>query len=130
MPHTCTHSHDYIELQGLEVYGYHGVFAEEKAIGQLFIVDVTCWVDMGPAAASDDVTNTVHYGELAELIHGIVAGPSKDLIESVAVEAAEAALAQFPLLEAITIRLHKPQAPIPLNFEDVAVVVHRHRAKQ
>ncbi|MDO4929340.1 MAG: dihydroneopterin aldolase [Corynebacterium sp.] len=130
MSHTCIHPHDHIELTGLEVYGYHGVFAEEKATGQPFIVDIICWVDMAAAAASDDVANTVHYGELAELIHGIVAGPSKDLIETVAVAAAEAALAQFPLLEAITVRLHKPKAPIPLNFEDVAVVVHRHQPTQ
>src|SRR5699024_981321 len=58
---------DRIVLTGLECFGHHGVFPEEKREGQPFIVDITCWLEIGPAAATDDLTLTVNYAELAEL---------------------------------------------------------------
>jgi dihydroneopterin aldolase len=65
---------DRITLTGLRVRGYHGVFAHEKRDGQDFLIDVTVWLDLAPAAASDDLTRTVHYGELAERVAAIVPG--------------------------------------------------------
>lgn len=118
---------DRIELRGLECFGYHGVFEEEKRAGQPFIVDATCWADLRPAAESDDLHQTINYAELAELIHRIVTGPPRDLIEAVAGEIADTAMATFPLLHAIEITVHKPQAPIPREFADVAVVARRSR---
>lgn len=118
---------DRIELKGLHCFGYHGVFEHEKREGQDFIIDVTCWLDLRPAAASDDLTHTVHYGELVQLAHDIVTGPPHDLIEAVAGEIAESAMATFPLITAIEVTVHKPQAPIPLEFADVAVVASRSR---
>lgn len=124
----CAHlTGDRIELTGLAAYGYHGVFDSEKQLGQKFLVDIEAVVNLAPAAATDAVTETVHYGELAQLAHEIITGPSFDLIEKVAGAIASQALAQFPLIQAITVRLHKPGAPIPLPFADVAVVVHRHQ---
>ena len=69
---------DRITLTGLRVFGRHGVFEHEKRDGQEFVVDVTAWLDLGPAAASDDLTKTLHYGELAELAAGI----KKDVVVS------------------------------------------------
>lgn len=118
---------DRIVLTGLACYGHHGVFPEEKREGQEFLVDVTCWADLRPAAAHDDLTLTLNYAELAELAHGVVTGPPQDLIETVAAEIAESAMARFPLLHAVEVTVHKPQAPIPLTFGDVAVVARRSR---
>ncbi|MGD7001465.1 dihydroneopterin aldolase [Corynebacterium halotolerans] len=118
---------DRIELTGLECRGHHGVFPEEKRDGQRFIVDVTCWLDFAGAAAEDDLTQTVNYAELAELAHGIVTGEPRDLIETVATEIAEAAMEKFPVLFAAEVTIHKPQAPIPLQFADVSVVARRSR---
>ncbi|KQB86190.1 dihydroneopterin aldolase [Corynebacterium lowii] len=118
---------DRIVLTGLRCYGYHGVFPEEKREGQEFLVDVTCWADLRPAAESDDLSLTLNYAELAELAHQVLTGPPRDLIETVAAEVAERAMAQFPLLHAVEVTVHKPQAPIPLNFGDVAVVARRSR---
>ncbi len=118
---------DRIELKGVECFGYHGVFPEEKREGQKFIVDITCWLDFSGAAAADDLTQTINYAELAELAVEVVEGPARDLIETVATEVAERALAAQPALYAIEVTVHKPQAPIPHAFADVAVVARRSR---
>ncbi|WP_370969214.1 dihydroneopterin aldolase [Amycolatopsis sp. cg9] len=117
---------DRITLTGLRVFGRHGVFEHEKRDGQEFVIDVTAWLDLGPAAASDDLTKTLHYGELAELAAGIVAGEPYDLIESVAGKIADEVM-RDERLSAIEVTVHKPSAPIPLTFDDVAVTVRRDR---
>ena len=115
---------DRITLTGLELYGHHGVFPEEKRDGQRFVVDLTVWLDLTAAAGSDDLTATVHYGELAELAAGIVTGPPRDLIETVAAHIADEIMARYPV-HAVEVTVHKPSAPIPLTFADVAVTVRR-----
>ncbi|HIX78825.1 MULTISPECIES: dihydroneopterin aldolase [unclassified Corynebacterium] len=118
---------DRIELTGLECFGYHGVFEEEKKTGQPFIVDVTCWLDT--AGIEDDLSRTVNYAELADVAADIVEGPSRDLIETVAEEVAETAMQRFEILHAIEVTIHKPKAPIPRTFADVAVVARRSRKR-
>lgn len=118
---------DRIELTGLECFGYHGVFEEEKKTGQPFIVDVTCWLDT--AGIEDDLNRTVNYAELADVAADIVEGPSRDLIETVAAEVAETAMQRFEILHAIEVTIHKPKAPIPRTFADVAVVARRSRKR-
>ncbi|MDK8897067.1 dihydroneopterin aldolase [Corynebacterium sp. HMSC062E11] len=118
---------DRIELTGLECFGYHGVFEEEKKTGQPFIVDVTCWLDT--AGIEDDLSRTVNYAELADVAANIVEGPSRDLIETVAAEVAETAMKRFEILHAIEVTIHKPKAPIPRTFADVAVVARRSRKR-
>ncbi|MDQ3402710.1 MAG: dihydroneopterin aldolase [Actinomycetota bacterium] len=117
---------DRITLTGLRVRGNHGVFDHEKRDGQEFVVDITLWIDLDRAAATDDLAHTVHYGELAERIAKVVAGPSRDLIETVAAEIAESEMAD-ERLHAVEVTVHKPSAPIPLTFADVAVTARRSR---
>ncbi|MCF7552512.1 dihydroneopterin aldolase [Pseudonocardia sp. WMMC193] len=117
---------DRIELTGLRVRGHHGVFAHEKRDGQDFVVDIRLWIDLAEAAATDDLTKTVHYGELAEMAAGIVAGPPRDLIETVSAEIADTVM-KDERVQAVEVTLHKPHAPIPLDFADVAVVARRSR---
>ena len=119
---------DRIELQGLTVRGHHGVFDHEKRDGQDFVVDLTAWVDLAPAGRSDELADTLDYGGLAQNAARIVAGRPRDLIEAVAAEIAQAVLAD-QRVQAVQVRLHKPSAPIPLTFADVAVVVYRTRAQ-
>jgi dihydroneopterin aldolase len=115
---------DRITLTGLDVFGHHGVFDFEKEQGQHFVADVTVWLDLTAAARSDDVTDTLHYGELAAFAAGVIAGPARDLIETVAAEIADGVMARWPVL-AVEVTLHKPTAPIPLEFADVAVTIRR-----
>jgi dihydroneopterin aldolase len=117
---------DRITLTGLRVRGHHGVFEHEKRDGQDFLVDVTVWLDLSRAAATDDLTDTLHYGELAERTAAIVGGPPCDLIETVAGRVAEDVLTDVRV-RAVEVTVHKPSAPIPLNFADVAVTARRER---
>jgi 7,8-dihydroneopterin aldolase/epimerase/oxygenase len=117
---------DRIELRGLTVRGHHGVFEHERRDGQDFVVDITVWIDLAAAAASDDLVDTLDYGVLAQRAADIVAGPPRNLIETVAAEIAEATMLD-ERAHAVEVVLHKPSAPIPLAFNDVAVVARRSR---
>ena len=117
---------DRIELRGLTVRGHHGVFEHERRDGQDFVVDITVWVDLAAAAASDDLADTIDYGALAQRAADVVAGPPRNLIETVAGEIAENVMTD-ERVHAVEVVVHKPAAPIPLTFEDVAVVARRSR---
>jgi dihydroneopterin aldolase len=117
---------DRIELRGLTVRGHHGVFEHERRDGQDFIVDVTVWIDLAAAAASDDLADTLDYGALAQRAADVVGGPPRNLIETVAAELAEGVMTD-ERVHAVEVVLHKPNAPIPLTFHDVAVVARRSR---
>lgn len=119
---------DRIELRGLKVRGTHGAFEHEKRDGQDFLVDLVLWTDFTDAAASDDLADTVDYGALALYARDVVAGPSLDLIETVASQIADGIMEMAPGADAVEVTLHKPQAPIPAEFADVAVVARRSRA--
>jgi 7,8-dihydroneopterin aldolase/epimerase/oxygenase len=117
---------DRITLTGLRVRGFHGVFDFERRDGQDFVIDVELELDLGPAAASDDVADTVHYGELADALAKVVAGEPVNLIETLADRLAGVCLADLRVAAA-TVTVHKPGAPIPLEFADVAVTLRRTR---
>jgi 7,8-dihydroneopterin aldolase/epimerase/oxygenase len=117
---------DRIELRGLKVRGHHGVFDHERRDGQDFVVDVTVWMDRAAAAASDDLGDTLDYGVLAQRVAAIVGGEPYNLIEAVAGRVADDVMADVRV-QAVEVVLHKPQAPIPLEFADVSVVARRAR---
>lgn len=117
---------DRIELRGLTVRGNHGVFDHERRDGQDFVIDITLWIDLAAAAASDDLNETYDYGVLAQRAADIVGGPARNLIETVAAEIADEVMAD-PRVQAAEVTLHKPHAPVPLTFDDVAVVARRSR---
>jgi dihydroneopterin aldolase len=116
-----------IELRGLTVRGRHGVYDFERSQGQDFRIDITLDLDLEPAAASDDVADTVHYGELAERLAAVVAGEPVNLIETLADRLAAVCMAE-PRVEVATVTVHKPQAPIEHEFTDVAVTLQRRRS--
>lgn len=118
---------DEITLTGVRAFGHHGVYADEKRDGQEFVVDVTLRLPLHLAAATDDVSDTVHYGELAERIVDIVEGEPADLLETVAQRIADDVLAD-PRVESVTVTVHKPAAPITVPFGDVAVTIRRGRS--
>ena len=115
---------DRITLTGLRVRGFHGVLEVERAQGQEFVVDVVLHVDLAAAAESDDVADTVHYGELASRLAEVVAGEPVDLIETLATRLAEVCLS-YDRVSRAEVTVHKPDAPIPLDVADVSVTVVR-----
>jgi dihydroneopterin aldolase len=117
---------DRIELRGLTIHGRHGVFDAERTNGQEFVIDVVVWIDLADAAVSDDLADTHDYAALAQRAADIVAGPARNLIETVGAEIADHVMAD-ERVHAVEVTVHKPQAPIPHKFADVAVVIRRSR---
>lgn len=117
---------DHITLTGLRASAFHGVLEHERRTGQVFVIDVTVWLDLAAAAASDDLDLTVHYGELAEQVVAAVEGEPVDLIETVAERVALVALSHAPVTRAL-VTVHKPNAPISVPFADVSVTIERTR---
>jgi dihydroneopterin aldolase len=117
---------DRIDLTGIEVWARHGALPAEKAEDQPFVVDVAVFVDTRKAAASDDLDDTIDYGELADAIHDLVGGESHNLIETVADRIADRVL-EDPRIGRVTVTVHKPQAPIKVAFGDVSVTIDRTR---
>jgi dihydroneopterin aldolase len=117
---------DRIQLLGLKVRGHHGVFEHERRDGQDFVVDAVLEMDGSKAAASDLLADTLDYGALAGRLAAVVGGPSVDLLETLCARLVDACLTD-PRVQAATVTVHKPQAPIPLAFDDVAVTMRRVR---
>jgi dihydroneopterin aldolase len=117
---------DRIVLRGLRAHGFHGVFDFERRDGQEFVVDVALELDTSEAAASDDLSDTVDYGALADRLVAVLGGEPSNLLEAVAQKLADVCLVD-ERVEAATVTLHKPQAPIPHTFADVSVTIRRVR---
>lgn len=118
---------DRVTLTGLRASAFHGVFEHERREGQVFIIDVTVQVDLAGAAATDDLSKTVHYGVLAEQVVAAVESDPVDLIETVAERVAQVALAH-PAAQLVEVTVHKPSAPITVPFADVSVTIVRGRS--
>lgn len=121
---------DVIEVLGIRATGFHGVFEHEKRDGQEFVVDVSLELDLGSAGESDDLAETVNYGEVGQLVVRRIEGEPFDLIERLATVIAEDVLATESgrlRLETVTVTVHKPSAPVGVPFGDVLVRVRRDR---
>lgn len=127
MAHSLPAQQDRIALTGITAVGHHGVFEHERRDGQPFIVDVVLHLDLRPAGQSDDLTQTAHYGELAEQVTKLITGDPLNLIEALAERIAAHVLASFPV-NAVEVTVHKPKAPIEVPFGDVTVSIYRERA--
>jgi dihydroneopterin aldolase len=118
---------DRIILSGVRAHGRHGVFPEERETGHEFVVDAVLGImSISKAAKTDDLRHTVDYGGVATAIVEIIEGPSVNLIETLASRIADRCL-RFDYVRAVTITVHKPTAPIPVPFDDVAVRISRSR---
>ena len=117
---------DRIFLEGVRAFGHHGVLEHEKRDGQPFVVDVTLELDLGPAGRSDDLAATVSYAEVAADVVARITGPSFDLVERLAEVIADDVLSR-PVVDAVEVVVHKPEAPVGQPFSDVGVRVRRER---
>ena len=106
---------DRIHLRGVEAVGYHGVLPDEKRDGQPFVVDVVMQLDLATAGGSDALDDTVSYAEVAGEVMSRITGPSFDLIERLAEVIADDVL-DLALVDAVTVTVHKPEAPVGHPF--------------
>jgi dihydroneopterin aldolase len=117
---------DRIAVRGVTAHANHGVYDWERERGQTFRVDAVLELDTAPAAAGDDLDRTVNYAALAQQLHAVLAGEPVDLLETLAQRLADTCLAD-PLVDAVEITVHKPEADLGVPFDDVAVTIRRSR---
>lgn len=118
---------DKISLNQLSFYGYHGVFKEENQLGQLFQVDLELFLSLKKAGQTDQMENSIHYGEVFNQVKEIVEGKPYALIEAVSEKIAEKLLTEYDLLEACKVKVIKPNPPIAGHYQSVAVEIYRER---
>ncbi|WKA54891.1 dihydroneopterin aldolase [Planococcus shixiaomingii] len=116
---------DFIHVNDMEFYGYHGVFPEETKLGQRFRLTISLAVDLKRAGETDELEHTVHYGEIYAACRSIVEGEPKKLVEAVAEEVAAHILTNFSLVKGIRVLLIKPDPPIPGYYKSVAIELTR-----
>ncbi|TGN62753.1 dihydroneopterin aldolase [Nocardioides eburneiflavus] len=117
---------DELAVTGVECFAHHGVFDFERREGQVFVVDLVLGIDTRPAAASDDLAQTVNYGTLVDDVKAAVERDPVDLIETVAQRIADVCLLDTRV-EWARVTLHKPDAPIDATYSDVALTITRTR---
>jgi dihydroneopterin aldolase len=117
---------DRIEVRGLRVFGHHGAMPEEQQEGQEFLIDVTLHLSLAAAGASDQLEHTVDYHQLAERVAERVAEERWNLLERVAERVAELAM-EDRRVHTVEVTVRKPQAPVGVPIEHVAVTIIRER---
>ncbi|ABO48704.1 dihydroneopterin aldolase [Desulforamulus reducens MI-1] len=118
---------DKIILRGMNFFGYHGVFEEERRLGQPFQVDLELSMDLQPAGQGDDLNLSVSYAEVFEIVEQVLTGEPYKLLEAVAERISQRVLEQYEKVEEIKVTLKKPNAPIQGNFQYMAVEITRGR---
>lgn len=123
-------SYDEIRIEGLKVFAHHGVYDFETRDGQDFYVNAVLYTDTRKAGVSDELSDSTNYGEVCQCIHEYLTGHTYKLLEAALEHTATELLHRFPLVRGVDLEIQKPQAPIPLPFENVSVKIRRfwHRA--
>lgn len=117
-----------IEIEGLEIYGYHGVLPEEKSLGQIFRFDLTLTVESCAGVETDQVTDTIDYTEVIDTVTEAAGCSSYNLLERLAGAVGNAVLDRFPV-DAVWVRVTKPHPPIPCSVAGVGVALELRRAR-
>lgn len=118
---------DRIEIKALKFHAYHGCFNFEKEKGQDFFLDITLVADLAEAGRSDDLEDTINYANVVETAKEAFTKKAFNLIEAAAESVAYAVLNSFSKVREIEITVHKPQAPVEEQFEDISVTIRRKR---
>ncbi|WP_323704891.1 dihydroneopterin aldolase [Mammaliicoccus sp. Dog046] len=118
---------DKIILEGMSFYGYHGAFKAENELGQIFLVDLELFLDLQEAGESDDLEKTVHYGEVFELVKGILEGEPVQLIEHLAERIAKQIFSHYNRVLETKVKITKNNPPIPGHYKGVSIEIARKR---
>ena len=116
---------DQIIIDGLEIFANHGVFPEENRLGQKFVVSVILYLDTRRAGKSDDLEQSVNYGEVSQRITDFIQNHTYQLIETVAEKTAEDLLLHYSMVQKVQFRIEKPWAPVGLPLRTVGIQIER-----
>jgi dihydroneopterin aldolase len=120
-------TNDHILIRDLQVFARHGVLPEEAALGQRFAIDVTSYLDLKEAGTSDDLAQSVSYGDIIATVTAALTERRFNLLEAAAESVAASLFSAFPAIDKVAIELRKPGAPIDAVFAHVGVAIERSR---
>ena len=112
-------------MTGIKAFGYHGVLPHEATEGQEFIVDLLITLDLRAVSLSDDLQETINYADLAQIAHDNIVGERVQLIERLAGRIAEEISSAYSQITSVSVTVHKPHAPVTVDFEDISVTITR-----
>jgi dihydroneopterin aldolase len=115
------------DIKGIALHGRHGALDAERTLGQKFALDLHIVAEIGSAATSDKLDETLHYGQVIKAAVAAFNERPLNLIEAAAGSVGDALLAQFPKIASVRVTVHKPSAPIAAIIDDLAVTVERRR---
>ena len=116
---------DQIRVTGIKAFGYHGVLPHEAIEGQEFTVDLLVTLDLRAASLSDNLVETINYADLAQIAHDNIVGDRVQLIERLAGRIAEEISSAYSQITSVSVTVHKPHAPVTVDFEDISVTITR-----
>lgn len=119
---------DKIIMKNMAFYSYHGVFKEEKKLGQKFFIDATLYLNLKQAGISDNLNHSVNYGQVYEIIKDIVEKENFDLLEALAEKVCHTIILDFNMIQRIQLEIRKPEAPVSGIFDYFAVSIDRKRS--
>ncbi|SHG10184.1 dihydroneopterin aldolase [Kaistia soli DSM 19436] len=120
---------DRILISDLRYFAFHGLLPEETTLGQRFRIDLACELDLSEAGTTDDMTKSVHYGHLIATVERVATTRRFKLIEALAEAIATELFADFARIEAVSVTVTKPEAPVPSATGVVAVSIERRRSR-
>ena len=120
-------SADKIIMKDMAFFGYHGVLKEERALGQKFIVSIELSLSLKEAGKTDDISKTVSYAEVYDMVKKIVENVKFMLLEALAENISTMILKNFQMISEVSVEIKKPEAPIPGIFNYMAVKIDRSR---
>jgi len=123
-------AHDTISLAGMTFYAYHGARAEERTLGQRFIVDVDVRADLAQAGATDALADTINYSRVYQIVRAVLEGEPRNLLEALGAAVASGVLTEFAAAQAVRVRVAKPGVAIAGSIlREAAVTVTRERSR-
>jgi 7,8-dihydroneopterin aldolase/epimerase/oxygenase len=119
---------DTIFIRGLSLHGHHGLLDHEAEIGQRFVIDLELQVDLSEAIETDDLGRTIDYSLVVATATRAFLAARHTLLERAGAAIADSILETFDRARAVSVTVHKPQAPIVAIFDDVGIRITRRRA--
>ena len=110
-------------IDNLEVFANHGLFEEENKLGQKFIFDIECELNYKKAMFSDEMTDSISYADIAEVVVKTATTNTFKLLERLVGEILKNIFTEFSQIENINLKINKPGAPIKYHFEKCGVEV-------
>jgi len=116
-----------IRIERLALHARHGAKEAERSLGQRFYLDIVLKADIEKALTSDDLADSVHYGQVIKAASKTFTARDYNLIEAAGAAVADSLLAQFPKIVSVAVTVHKPAAPVAAILDMISVVVERSR---